>query len=321
MRRFRFWPTALAALVVAIAQSAAHAVCAGDCPPPDGAVRVNELVIGVNVALGRTSLDACASFDANNDGQVSVSELITAVNNAQRGCPGDATPTGDATATGETTPTATPLVVAGTPTDTTTPTVTATPALGPTIVFFGVTSADDTLQMPTTTDPSGIPIYQRNFGVGFSLIVEAQPGVTRAAVALNTFTPGSAPDLWVQATRALGNGSAAVCDAEPPNFGGVPAIDPPDLESPSVDVLNDFACRFIDGAGGTVGRHCNQGCVRFDSGESGCESGDGANLVQFCGQINTAIEFPSGDTLVTVRVRDTNGNLGDPAQLIVRVAE
>jgi hypothetical protein len=28
--------------------------------------------------------------------------------------------------------------------------------------------------------------------------------------------------------------------------------------------------------------------------------------------------FPSGDTLVTVRVRDLAGNLGAPAQIIVR---
>jgi len=267
----------------------------------------------VGIALGRQPLSMCASFDANGDGMVSVAELVTAVNNAQRGCPFDVTPTGSAVPT-RTFP-------AGTPTDTGTPTLTPTPAVGPAIVFFGVTSADGTLQEPT---PGTIPIFQRPFGLGFTLVVEARPGVNRRPIDGNTFAPGGVPGLQIQATRPLGNGSTAVCDNAEPVFGGVPGIDPPRLEDPAsiADPLNDLGCRFIDGGGVTAARTCGDGCVRFDTGELGC-AGDptgGSGISQFCGQITGALEFPDGDTLVTARVQDVTGNPGAPAQLIVRVA-
>jgi hypothetical protein len=60
--------------------------CAGDCNQ-DGSVTVDELIKGVNIALGTTSVDACSSFDANGDGAVTINELIAAVNRALNGCP------------------------------------------------------------------------------------------------------------------------------------------------------------------------------------------------------------------------------------------
>ncbi len=59
--------------------------CAGDCNG-DGAVAVNELVIGVNIALGNSAADACPAIDANADGAVTINELIGAVNNALGAC-------------------------------------------------------------------------------------------------------------------------------------------------------------------------------------------------------------------------------------------
>ena len=105
-----------------------------------------------------------------------------------------------------------------------------------------------------------------------------------------------------------------------PTFGGVPAIDPPRLDDPDAiaDPLNDFGCRFIDGQGNTVGRICQLGCVRFESGDYGCQMGDNTEI-QFCAPVSMPLTFPSGDTLVTARVRDQAGNLGAPAQLLVRV--
>jgi hypothetical protein len=50
-------------------------------------VTIATLVTGVSIALGERPLDACRSFDANQDDRVEVSELIAAVNNALRGCP------------------------------------------------------------------------------------------------------------------------------------------------------------------------------------------------------------------------------------------
>jgi RHS repeat-associated protein len=53
----------------------------GDCDGND-LVAVNELIIGVNIALGLRALDDCPSFDLDRNSRVTVNELIRAVNNA-----------------------------------------------------------------------------------------------------------------------------------------------------------------------------------------------------------------------------------------------
>jgi hypothetical protein len=49
-------------------------------------VTVNELITGVNIALGNTPASSCPAFDRNADGEVSINELIAAVNAALNGC-------------------------------------------------------------------------------------------------------------------------------------------------------------------------------------------------------------------------------------------
>jgi hypothetical protein len=66
--------------------SIANAPCIGDCND-DGAVTVDELVTGVNIALGLIPVDACPAFDPSHDGAVTVDELLAAVNTALNGCP------------------------------------------------------------------------------------------------------------------------------------------------------------------------------------------------------------------------------------------
>lgn len=61
------------------------AVCVGDCDG-SGGVQINELVTGVNIALGQTALSACEAFDRDDSGSVAISELVAAVNNALLGC-------------------------------------------------------------------------------------------------------------------------------------------------------------------------------------------------------------------------------------------
>jgi hypothetical protein len=60
-------------------------ICPGDCNG-DLAVSVEELVLGIQIALGSTELPDCQSFDANHDQSVSVDELVTAVTHALVGC-------------------------------------------------------------------------------------------------------------------------------------------------------------------------------------------------------------------------------------------
>lgn len=95
---------------------AGAAGCTGDCGG-DGTVTVDELVKGVNIALGLTALSECPVFDSGRDGTVTVDELVQAVNYALGSCP--APPA-----------TVTPTVSGSVPP---TPTVTGTGAPSPTV--------------------------------------------------------------------------------------------------------------------------------------------------------------------------------------------
>jgi hypothetical protein len=59
--------------------------CAGDCNNDDK-VTVNELIKGVNIALGKAEITACAALDLAGDGRVTIDELVKAVNKALSGC-------------------------------------------------------------------------------------------------------------------------------------------------------------------------------------------------------------------------------------------
>ena len=61
--------------------------CYGDC---DGnhQITVDELVKGVNIALGNLALDQCPAFNCNGTGVVTVDCLVKAVNAALNGCVG-----------------------------------------------------------------------------------------------------------------------------------------------------------------------------------------------------------------------------------------
>ena len=57
---------------------------AGDCDG-NGVVSIGELIVGVNIALARTSLNRCEAFDCNDDGRVAIGELIKAIGAALGG--------------------------------------------------------------------------------------------------------------------------------------------------------------------------------------------------------------------------------------------
>ncbi len=59
--------------------------CAGDCNG-DHVVTVDELLVGIGIALGNGTVAQCPSLDINRDGQITVDELVAAVNNALNGC-------------------------------------------------------------------------------------------------------------------------------------------------------------------------------------------------------------------------------------------
>ena len=122
--------------------------CVGDCNG-DGVVRVNELVVGVNIVLGSAPVTACPSFDRSHDGVVTISDLVAGVNNLLYGC-------GVAPPTLRSTPTATPTT---TPSDTPEPTNThpAPPTGSSTATGTRTRSATSTrTQTPTPTIPVSV---------------------------------------------------------------------------------------------------------------------------------------------------------------------
>lgn len=226
------------------------------------------------------------------------------------------------------TPSSTPSVTLST-TASRTPSVTATPTATvppePRIVYFGLVRADDQIVPATGTTPEGWPVYERPFGSGFSIVLEAQPGGAGTALGLSTFQwnpgdPSVLPDLAIVSSRPLGNGSTEVCDDQPPRLGGVPAAQwvsvlPPPQEI--ADAINDLACRFKNGLGMTSGRGRDEACSAFQDGTYRFLVNTAT--VQFCGFVNESIAFPPGETVLTARVRDTAGRWSETRSIVVRI--
>lgn len=241
------------------------------------------------------------------------------------------TPTRTSTQTRTPTLTSTPtrsMTPTASPTRTRTPTATASPTptglRGPFVTYFGLARADENPVPSSGTTPAGVAIFERPAGSGFRIVVEGRAGPSGAGPANVAFDfgAGALPDLQILSSRPLGNGSPAICDRVPPNAGGVPSVDPPVFaDSPTVvAAVNDLSCRFLDGGGSPFGRfNSSDSCVQFPANSSMFRFVAANSTIQFCGLVDSAFAFPSGDTLLTVRLRDVLGNVGAPQQIVVRV--
>ena len=151
-------------------------------------------------------------------------------------------------------------------------------------------------------------------------MVEAIPGLGGRGIgqSLVPFSPDNRPDLQVQSTRPLGNGSTIVCDkgAASQGGGGVPGIDPANFE-PTNDLLTeafvDFACRFAT--------YPSSAPCTFTDASGFAALIDPAAQIQFCHFMATTESWPLGDSVLTVQLRDIDGNLGPPVQIVVKVGE
>lgn len=195
--------------------------------------------------------------------------------------------------------------------------------------FFGVLNRIDgclfCCEASCATTPTPTPkvdvFGRRVFDVKagqFLIVVEGKAGPSGVLPADSVMPepPDGRPDLQIQSTTALGNGSPAICDTGvPPAGGGVPGINPPSyapLDSRITDALVDFACRFEAFDRGSP-------CTRSDStGDS--KLADSTSTVQFCNAVASAASFPPGESILTVRLRDREGNVGPTKQIVVRVA-
>jgi len=189
-------------------------------------------------------------------------------------------------------------------------------AVGPVVSHLGAARADGYVTAPVGKNAEGVPIYHNPVGAGFMIVVEGKPGISNLEVGRSIFKydprePLQRPDLEIEVDRPLGDGSTVVCDARPPKFGGVPAINPPSFaDTATIDAtLNDLSCRFetfIESASScTVNKNGDFQFVNADS------------KVQFCMVVARAWNFPEGDTLVSVRLRDIEGNPGPVSRFIL----
>jgi len=121
----------------------------------------------------------------------------------------------------------------------------------------------------------------------------------------------------VQSTRDLGNGSLTVCDLGPVSQGGggIPGITPTSFDPESFSITNalaDFGCRFQQLNPSTP-------CTLTDaSGEA--KLVDSRATVQFCNFVAATAAFQTGETILSARLRDIEGNVGQTVQIVVRVA-
>jgi len=180
-------------------------------------------------------------------------------------------------------------------------------------------------QIPTPTpalDEVGRRIFSVSSGSQFVLVVEAIPGLSLAnpAKSLTPIPPSNRSDLQIESNRSLGdNPTTMVCDKGPASQGGggIPGIDPPSFDENNQvisDTLNDFACRFQVFTASAP-------CTKVDATleEKLLTPGAPFTTVQYCDLVTAVAAFPPGDSIVTVRARDVNGNTGPPKQMVIRV--
>jgi len=184
----------LAACLLALAlASVASAQCTGDCND-DGSVAINELIVGVNIALGSAAVSGCPSFDVNSDGSVAINELIAAVNAALNGCPATPTPEATGTATDTATvaePTATeppPPTATAVDTLTATPveTNTATATVASTSTGTAVATATPIDTSTATAVTTATAVNTATASPLATAVDTATPPATATAVATNT---------------------------------------------------------------------------------------------------------------------------------------
>ncbi|MEO8603557.1 MAG: hypothetical protein ABI629_13365 [bacterium] len=189
--------------------------------------------------------------------------------------------------------------------------------VGPIVSFAGIARADGRRAEPSGKTAQGLPIFQHPVGSGFMVVVEGKPGISNIEVARGIFRydpkdPTQQPDLQIEVNRPLGDGSLAVCDARRPTIGGVPAIDPPSFkETEKISgALNDLACRF------ETFIESNASCTLNKYGDF--EFLNKESTVQYCMVVARSWQFSAGETQVSVRLRDTDGNVGPVSRFVLQ---
>jgi hypothetical protein len=212
-----------------------------------------------------------------------------------------------------------------------TPTPTVPRPVGPEVIYFGIATAFNVPLTSTEQTDDGVPIYDLHNDFGFLIVVEARPGTDgrspgvcgvvtgiSGGESLQPLCADGRAAVQILADRALGNGSPAVCDTEPPNIGGVPAVpsllfDPTQMVS---DAIDDLACRFDNHQPSMFA------CTLDDLGNPAFVNSK--TTQQYCTApvLGAELAFKSGITRLKVQVQDgtpsTNGTVGNQVEIAVR---
>lgn len=200
MRTSTIWRSLMAAAALLICAPAAEAACGGDCND-NGSVAINELVLGVNSALGTAQFSQCTAFDTDDSDSISIAELVAAVNNALRGCPA--------------TPTATLALETPTSTATAPPANTAT-----------ATAAD-----PTATATTAEPTSTATIGEPTATVTAATSTATVTAEVTNT--AGSTPTSTSEITP-VASATATLSSMPTATVTDTPAVSATSTTTPTV---------------------------------------------------------------------------------------
>jgi Dockerin type I domain len=205
--------------------------------------------------------------------------------------------------------------------------------VGPVPRFFGPVNQDGCefccefrcQRTPTPTpeyDGLGRRVFRRHEGT-FLLVAEAGLGTSRRLPGSEgVFTgrvvdpisdPSDRPSLWALPDHDLGNGTLGVdCRTFP--LGGVKGF-PGRLNFPmAADVttgLKDMACRFEMASSSATA------CTRNRYGDFSFLAPGTSR--QYCFQVSEVAKFPLGPTVLSLLVRDTDGNLGPRQEIVVIV--
>lgn len=152
---------------------------------------------------------------------------------------------------------------------------------------------------------------------GAETVVEGRHGTSGQPVG-STLLPQNAtdrPDVWIESDQPLGLNPTALVECRNPGAlpGGVPAINPPSFgpDQTITDAITDYACRFV--------RFSPSAPCTFIDATGEAKLVNANSEVQFCTDASLSIAFPLGDSHLSVELRDSVGNLGPTAQVVVRV--
>jgi hypothetical protein len=176
------------------------------------------------------------------------------------------------------------------------------------------------VRTPNGETNDGVPLYDWPTHAGFIVVVEGRPGTSNRPIDFSCGIMGTPPcvdraPVQIIADRPLGNGSTAVCDTTPPDIGGVPAV--PGLvfgpDQATTNAINDLACRFDNHPQTTV-------ACTFDA-LGNFSYVDPRTVTQFCSvpAIGQELAFKSGITRLKAQLVDSAGNIGNMAQIAIRV--